>query len=105
VLASVREGLSISLQEAMATACVSVASDGVGCRELVEDGENGFLFQPGDVHGLAQKILQALEDPSLGMRARETIQEGFDINENVSRYIRLCARGAAPMTTRGGCRL
>jgi len=89
VLASVREGLSISLQEAMATACVPVACDGVGCRELVKDGENGFLFQPGDVHGLARKILQALEDPSLGMRARETIQEGFDIKENVSKYVSL----------------
>jgi len=89
VLASAREGLSISLQEAMATGCVPVASDGVGCRELVKDGENGFLFQPGDVYGLARKILQALEDPSLGMRARETIREGFDVRENVSRYMRL----------------
>jgi N,N'-diacetylbacillosaminyl-diphospho-undecaprenol alpha-1,3-N-acetylgalactosaminyltransferase len=89
VLASVREGLSISLQEAMATACVPVASDGVGCRELVRDGENGYLFQPGDAYGLSEKILQALKDPSLGMRARETIQEGFDIRENVSRYISL----------------
>jgi len=73
----------------MATACVPVASDGVGCRELVEDGENGFLFQPGDVRGLARKILQALEDPSLGMRARETIQDGFDVKESVSRYVSL----------------
>lgn len=89
VLTSVREGLSISLQEAMATACVPVAGDGVGCRELVRDGENGYLFQPGDVNGLSEKILQALEDPSLGIRARETIQEGFDIRENVSRYISL----------------
>jgi glycosyltransferase involved in cell wall biosynthesis len=89
LLTSVREGLSISLQEAMATACVPVAIDGVGCRELVRDGENGYLFQPGDVHSLAQKTLQALEDPSLGVQARKTIKEGFDIKENISRYIRL----------------
>jgi glycosyltransferase involved in cell wall biosynthesis len=89
VLTSVREGLAISLLEAMATACVPVASDGVGCRELVRDGENGYLFQPSDVNGLSEKILQALEDPSLGIRARETIQEDFDIRENVSRYISL----------------
>ena len=89
VLASVREGLSISLQEAMATACVPVASDGVGCRELVRDGENGYLFQPGDVSGLSDKILRALDNPSLGMRARKTIQDGFDPGENVSRYVDL----------------
>ena len=92
VLASVREGLSISLQEAMATACVPVASDGVGCRELVRDGENGFLFQSGDVPGLAQGILKALDNPSLGMRARKTIQDGFDIRENVLKYIKLYER-------------
>ncbi len=72
----------------MVIACVPVASDGVGCRELVKDGENGFLFQPGDVQGLAQKILQALEDPLLGVRARKTIPN-FDIRENVLRYVEL----------------
>jgi len=87
VLASVREGLSISLQEAMA--CVPIASDGVGCRELVRDGENGYLFQPDDVSGLSDKILRALDNPSLGMRAKTTIQDGFDIRENVSRYVDL----------------
>jgi len=89
VLTSIREGLSISLQEAMATACVPVAIDGVGCRELVNDGENGYLFPPGDVPGLAQRILHALENPSMGRRARETIQKDFDIRQNVSRYIDL----------------
>jgi glycosyltransferase involved in cell wall biosynthesis len=56
----------------------------------VKDEENGYLIQPGDVHSLAQKTLQALVDPSLGMKARETIKEGFDIKENVTRYISLC---------------
>jgi glycosyltransferase involved in cell wall biosynthesis len=61
----------------------------VGCSELVKDGENGYFFQPGNVHSLAQKIFQASEDPSLEMRTRETIQEGFDINDNVTRYFGL----------------
>ncbi len=87
VLASVREGLSISLQEAMATGCVPVASDGVGCRELVKDGENGYLFEPRDVQGLAGKILQALENTPLGRRARETILQDFNLKNNVLRYI------------------
>jgi glycosyltransferase involved in cell wall biosynthesis len=79
----------LSDQEAMAIACVPVVSDGVGCRELVMDGENGFLFQPGDVQGLAQKILQTLVDPLLGIRARKTIQEDSDIREYVLRYVEL----------------
>jgi len=102
VLASVREGLSISLQEAMATACVPVAGDGVGCRELVRDGENGYLFQPGDVNSLSEKILQALEDPSLALLG-DTGQRDHPgrfryQGKRIEIYQPL--RGAAPMTPR-----
>jgi len=89
VLASVREGLSISLQEAMASGCVPVASEGVGCRELVKDGVNGFLFESRDVQGLAGRIKEALEYPRLGLRARETILRDFDLRKNVQRYVDL----------------
>jgi len=89
VLASVREGLSVSLQEAMAAGCTPVAVDGFGCRELIEDGENGFLFEPGSVDELASKLSEALEGPSLGGRARERILEAFDMDENVKKYIEI----------------
>lgn len=89
VLPSVREGLSISLQEAMATGCVPVAVNGFGCPELIEDGENGYLFEPMDVVGMADRILRAVSKPSLGVRARETIEKGFDIKKNVCRYLEI----------------
>jgi len=89
VLASVREGLSVSLQEAMATGCTPVAVDGFGCRELIEDGENGYLFELGSVDELASKLSEALEGPSLGGRARERILGAFDMDENVKRYIEI----------------
>jgi glycosyltransferase involved in cell wall biosynthesis len=89
VLSSVREGLSVSLQEAMATGCVPVATCGVGCRELVTDGVDGYLFEPRDIQGLAGKILQALENTTLGRRARETILQDFNLENNVLRYVEL----------------
>jgi glycosyltransferase involved in cell wall biosynthesis len=89
VLSSVREGLSVSLQEAMATGCVPVATRGVGCRELVTDGVDGYLFEPRDVQGLAGKILQALENTTLGRRARDTILQDFNLKNNVLRYVEL----------------
>jgi len=99
VLASVREGLSISLQEAMATGCVPVAVNGYGCPELVRDGENGYLFEPMDIEGLAEKVLKAANSLDLGRRARATILERFDMNRNVLKYVELyeelASRGSA----------
>ncbi len=89
VLASVREGLSISLQEAMATGCVPVATNGFGCSELVRDGENGFLFKARDVGELSRKVLEAAENLKMGRLARRTIQERFDTNSAVGRYLEL----------------
>jgi glycosyltransferase involved in cell wall biosynthesis len=89
VLASVREGLSTALQEAMATGCVPVAVNGFGCPEIVREGENGYLFEPGDVGGLTGKILQAASNLDLGRRARETIEQGFDTGKNAKRYAEL----------------
>lgn len=85
-LASTREGLSTSLQEAMACGCTPVAVDGYGCPELVTDGVNGFLFKPRDTRSLAQSILKAAHTPGVGLRARETIEEGFDVRKNAVRY-------------------
>jgi len=89
VLSSVSEGLSVSLQEAMASGCVPVAVNGFGCPELVRDGENGYLFEPGDVDDLADKLLLAADNLGVGSRARATILQRFDINVNAARYVEL----------------
>ena len=89
VLASVREGLSTALQEAMATGCVPVAVNGFGCPEIVSEGENGYLFEPGNVGSLTEKILQAASNLDLGRMARETIEKRFDTGKNAKRYVKL----------------
>jgi glycosyltransferase involved in cell wall biosynthesis len=89
VLTSVGEGLSISLQEAMATGCVPVAVDGFGCPEVITDGVNGYLFKPRDVEGLTEKVLQAASNLRLGRKARETIVRRFSQDEGVRRYLDL----------------
>ena len=47
VLPSYREGLPRSLLEAAAMARPLIATDVPGCREVVEDGVNGYLCEPG----------------------------------------------------------
>lgn len=89
VLSSAREGLSVSLQEAMAVGCVPVAVNGLGCPEIVRDSGNGYLYRSGDVGDLKEKILRAASDLTLGLKARETIEERFDIGKNARRYVEL----------------
>jgi glycosyltransferase involved in cell wall biosynthesis len=89
VMASIREGLSTALQEAMATGCVPVAVNGFGCPELVDEGENGYLFEPGDVRGLADGVLRAIDSPELGSKARETIRKSFNFEDGAMKHLEL----------------
>ncbi|MFA5853679.1 MAG: glycosyltransferase [Patescibacteria group bacterium] len=63
-LVSSYEGFSHQLVEASACGAAVVASRAGGNTELIEDGKNGLLVEPGDANGLAQALIRYLEDPS-----------------------------------------
>ncbi|UJP09770.1 glycosyltransferase [Microbacterium sp. KUDC0406] len=60
VIASIAELQSIVTMEAMASALPVVGADAVALPHLVHDGENGYLFEPGNVDDLAEKITRVL---------------------------------------------
>lgn len=64
--------------EAMAQGCMFVASDVGGHRELIRDGETGFLFPAGDAGALARAIESVLgrrdEWPRLRAQARRYVE-------------------------------
>jgi glycosyltransferase involved in cell wall biosynthesis len=68
VLSSKQEGLARCIMEAMAAGRPVVATDIRGNRDLVVDGETGFLVKLGDTAGLAHSLLQLLGDPGLRQR-------------------------------------
>ena len=74
VLPSLSEALSNSLMEALASGCAVVASRTGGNPELVQDGENGLLFTPGDAADLAAKLNLLLEDSVVRRRLAEAGQ-------------------------------
>ena len=82
VMSSFYEGLNLSVIEAMASGCVVVGSEAVGVRELIRDGEDGFLFKIGDSEGLANIIESILSDPEryqvCADRARLKAQQFYD---------------------------
>lgn len=65
VLASYREGLPRSLLEAMSMAIPALATNIRGCREVIIDGVNGFLFEPKDVQKLFELMLKMYQDENL----------------------------------------
>ena len=95
VLPSFMEGLPIVLMEAMALGVPVVGSRVAGVPELIEDGEEGLLFRPGDWDDLRRQIARLLDDPALGDRlalaARAKVEREFDV-----------AQAVAPLVTRFG---
>lgn len=71
VLPSRREGLPLSVMEAMAAGKPVVATDVRGSRALVEDGVNGFLVSVDDHERLAHALVRLLQDPALRKRMGE----------------------------------
>ncbi len=86
------EGLPRTLLEAAAMAKPMVATDTVGCRDVVVDGENGFLVPVGDVDTLTKRVDELIENRALrlqmGKRAREMVGE-FSIEKVVAQYVEL----------------
>src|SRR3954470_8354481 len=81
---SIAELQSIATMEAMASALPVVAADAMALPHLVHDGENGYLFRPGDAQHLAEQLqrvfampqdeLDALKQASLRIVAAHDIQ-------------------------------
>jgi glycosyltransferase involved in cell wall biosynthesis len=66
-LPSHREGFPRSLLEAAAMARPIVATDIRGCREVVQNGKNGFLVPVKHPERLADRICALLESPALAL--------------------------------------
>ncbi|MFZ0708076.1 MAG: glycosyltransferase [Candidatus Korobacteraceae bacterium] len=90
VLPSLAEGMSNTLLEAFATGIPALATNVGGNPEIVEDGMSGYLFPPGDVSALANRLLVLLRDDRLrkavGAAARNRAVANFSLDGMLSRY-------------------
>jgi len=91
VLPSHREGFGNVLIEAGAMTLPVVASDIVGCRDAVVDGETGTLVPPGDVHALATALAIYAHQPQLrarhGAAGRARAMAAFDARHVTARWV------------------
>lgn len=56
------EGMPRTILEAMAMGIPVVTTNVRGCRELVEDGKNGYLVEVGDARGLCEAVEKLIKD-------------------------------------------
>ncbi|MBK20651.1 MAG: glycosyl transferase [Rhodospirillaceae bacterium] len=66
VLPSIQEGMALVQAEAMACGCPVIASTSTGSEDLFTNGEEGFILAPGDVEGLAARLVKLYDDRHLG---------------------------------------
>lgn len=108
VLSSRAEGFSNSILEYMAAARPVVVTDVGGAREVVIEGETGFIVPSGDDESMAARILSLLAEPErareMGRRGRRIVEEKFSCEAQLARveelYEKLTARPALPAPRR-----
>lgn len=79
--------------EAMRLAKPVVAAASGGTLELIEDGQEGLLYSPGDAVQLAEGIKRLMDEPEtrgrLGAKAAETARQKFTREASLSNFTRV----------------
>lgn len=76
VVTSERESFSMVILEAMACGCIPISYDcPTGPRELIRDGENGFLVPVGDIASIQKVIKTMLADESNSQNISENARQ------------------------------
>lgn len=86
-----REGIPLSLLEGAAMGMPIIATDSTGCREVVEDGTNGFLIPIKDSEALATAMERFISNPRLivrmGAESRKIAVAKFDSRKVVKEIL------------------
>jgi glycosyltransferase involved in cell wall biosynthesis len=93
VLPSANEGTPVTAIEALASGCPVVATRVGGVPDVVRDGKDGFLVEPGDVEGLAERLEQLAAVPELrarlGAAGRERVVSRYAVDRLIDDVDRL----------------
>jgi glycosyltransferase involved in cell wall biosynthesis len=90
------EGMSNSIMESMAHGVPVVATRTGGAAELMRDGVEGWLVDPGDAESAARRLVELATDPGaralMGERARARMGDEFSVARMVDRHVDLYRR-------------
>ena len=85
-----REGLPITILEAMSVGLPIVATAASGVTSVLVDGENGLLAPVGDVKGVGDRITRLLKEPDLaqklGATAKQQVETQYSLKTCMDAY-------------------
>lgn len=88
-----REGVPKSLIEASAIGRPIITCNSIGCKDVVTDGENGFLIEPKNIDQLVESLKRLISNKSLrirmGQSARKHAENEFDINTVINTHLKI----------------
>lgn len=93
LLTSFSEGISVTLLEAMASGVPSVVTDAGGSREIIVDGETGYLGTVNNDLLMAERVCELLKNYEksirMGFSARKRVIGKFSNHEMINKYCML----------------
>ncbi len=88
---SIKEGFCLAVTEAMWKGTAVVASNVGGIPAQIEHGKSGYLLEPQDNEGFAERVVRLLNDPEeateIGRQAKERVRQNFLITRLLSDYL------------------
>ncbi|SDC80090.1 MULTISPECIES: glycosyltransferase [unclassified Candidatus Frackibacter] len=99
VFSSLSETQGMVITEALAGKTPVVALEGTGVKDIITDGEDGYLLQPGDSQGFARRVEKLLTDKDLYQKMSKKALEKSNqysidklANDVLGHYYTLCKR-------------
>lgn len=91
LLPSYNEQMPMAILDAMSYGCPVISTKIAGIPEMVSDGVNGILIEPGDLNALHDAIMRLASDANLrermGQKSLEIVREKFDSRKIVGQLI------------------
>jgi len=92
VLTTSKESFGFVLLEAMALGKPVLGSNLGGPPEIIEDGLNGYIFDPSNIKELSEKLSYLISNKeireSMGQKSIEIVKDKFDLNKVIDDYLK-----------------
>lgn len=96
VMSSISEAFPVSALEAMASGIPCILTNVGGCKEIVDDGENGYILPPYNSEAIAEKLLFLAQHRNvlnhMAKKAREKAEREYSCKKMVERYLSVFRR-------------